>query len=248
MLKKETVENIIKDLKETNIPLVELANKYNTSRGTINNINNGLTHKNKDFTYPLRNKNIVLTINEIAFIKQLSSILNTKQIHLVLGKASYPTINSALKSNCAAIYSPEEELEDRLNTFLLMLQPKQELINQFSYTLTLEDLNYIQLLGRLGADLNEVAYAFLELIEFETSLGKIAVSTKEDLDKYIAWGGNKSQTMWWIKNVYSRRVRRYRDKEISYLNVDPNIFKQAYPDIDTNIVKSIIDFSSKENY
>ena len=249
MLKNEEVENIINDLSNTTLTINEIAIKYNVSRGTVNNINSGKTHNRNNLCYPLRKTKVILTLNECAFIKELSEIFNAKQIHIILGKASYSTISTIINDNKKyPEYQSDLYLDKRLSTFMKLLEPNKNLVNNYSYNLTIQDMNYIQFLGRIGADLNAVLYAFIELIEFETSFLKYPIKTKEDLEKYLTWNGNNSQIILWIKNIYTRKIKKYKKLDINYLNIDADFFTKAYKDIDLEIVNSIINFNSKENY
>lgn len=53
-INEETLSNIIKDLKEDKLSIKKIAKKYNVSRDTISDINNGHSYVNKKLTYPIR--------------------------------------------------------------------------------------------------------------------------------------------------------------------------------------------------
>lgn len=46
--------SLIKDIKDSNLTLVEIANKYGVSKSTVTRINKGQTHYDEKETYPLR--------------------------------------------------------------------------------------------------------------------------------------------------------------------------------------------------
>ena len=56
-LTQEQFENLVYDLKYTNILFSDLCTKYNVSQSVITNINRGITYFNSDMQYPLREKN-----------------------------------------------------------------------------------------------------------------------------------------------------------------------------------------------
>ena len=51
---KQTVLNIIQDLKKSELSLIEIAKKYNTSNSTISRINNGKIYVFENIIYPIR--------------------------------------------------------------------------------------------------------------------------------------------------------------------------------------------------
>ena len=55
---KETFNEIVNMITNTNLTFEEIANKYNLNRRTINRINNGYTHKQDNLIYPLRDTTI----------------------------------------------------------------------------------------------------------------------------------------------------------------------------------------------
>lgn len=55
-ISKETVLNIIKDLKNTKLSIIELGKKYGVNKSTIYRINKGAVHIQENENYPIRNK------------------------------------------------------------------------------------------------------------------------------------------------------------------------------------------------
>lgn len=252
MIKKEIVNSIKQDLLVTNDPINVIADRYKVSKATVNNINTGISHK-ENILYPIRQpKNYYFSDNEVAFIRHLASLgYSAKQIHIILSKGSYSTISNLLASKTrmdVPDYKEDKFLEERREVFDFISTPYTELINTYSSSVTLEDAVYIKLLGRFMADIVETIEAFLPIIEIENVGLKYPIETKEDIEKYLEWGGANFSIIWWIKSIFNNKVSRVKDQPIHFNDFPIVRFREINPDINLIIVKEMIDFETKENF
>ena len=59
---QEVLDNIIKDLRDTELTLIDLSKKYTIPLNTIHGINSGDTYYNEKINYPIRTENVSLKI------------------------------------------------------------------------------------------------------------------------------------------------------------------------------------------
>lgn len=252
MIAKEIVKQIKEDLLLTNDHINQIAERYKVSKATVNNINVGKSHK-EDTLYPIRQPlNYYFTDNEVAFIRKLSHEgYSAKQIHIIMTRGSYSTISNILAFKTRAtelVYNTDEKLEERRNVFDFISTPHAELINQYTDSVTLEDAVYIKLLGRFMADLLETLEIFLPLIESEMVGFTYPIETKEDIIRYLEWGGTSFGSIWWIKSIFNNKINRVGEDTIHYDDFEIIRFREVNPTINLSIIKDMINFDTKENY
>jgi hypothetical protein len=252
MISKDIVKKIKEELLLTDLTITDIAAKYNVSKATVNNINVGKSHR-ENTIYPIRqSSNNYFSDNEVAFIRKLSNAgYSAKQIHIILTKGSYSTISNILNKKTRAEeleYVSDNFLEERLRVFNFISTPHTELINQHSNEITFEDAIYIKFLGRFMADLLDTLVAFLPIIEEDMIGFNFPIEDREDLERYLEWGGTQFKTIWFIKNIFYNIINRI-DEDLIYYNDFPIVrFKEVNPRINLLIVKEMVEFETKENY
>jgi hypothetical protein len=252
MINKDIVKQIKQDLITTEIHINDIAERYHVSRATVNNINKGISHK-ENTLYPLRQlNNHYFLDNEVAFIRDLAKQgYSAKQIHIIITKGSYSTISNILgyKTRPEEIeYIPDKFLEERREVFNFIITPHHELINQFNGMITLEDAIYIKLLGRFMADLLDTLEIFLPIIESDMVGFTYKIETKDDIARYLEWGGTTFGTIWWIKSIFNNKINRIGEDPIHYDQFPIGRFKEVDFGINLLIIKEMIEFDTKENY
>jgi len=252
MIHKDKVKKIKEDLLLTELPIAEIAKIHGVSKATVNNINVGKSHKEQTI-YPIRqSNNYIFTDNEVAFIRLLQEEgYSAKQIHIIMTRGSYSTVSNILSRKTRAEefdYKEDKFLERRREMFDLIVNPSSELVNNFSDQITYEDAVYIKLLGRFMADLVDTIEAFLPVIEVGMIGYKYPIETREDIEKYLEWGGSEFSTIWFIKNIFNNKINRLNEQPIHYNDFPITKFKMIDPFADLTIIKEMIDFKTKENY
>jgi hypothetical protein len=252
MIQPNVVALIKQDLLLTQDPIIVIAQRYNISKASVNNINTGKSHK-ENMLYPIRQPaNYSFTENEVGFIRKLNKRgYSAKQIHIIMGKGSYSTISNIITEKTRPgiyDYNIDEDLEHRLRTFNFIITPHSELINTYTDTLTLEDAVYIKLLGRFMAPLIETVEVFMPLIESDMLGYNHKIITRDDLAAYLEWGGVAFNTIWLIKNIYNNKFTFLKDEKINFESFDVNRFLDVDESIDLILIKEMINFETKENF
>lgn len=252
MTRKERVKLIKHDLEFTDKTLSSIAAEYEVSRTTVNNINNGKTHK-ENREYPIRQTNAqYFTDNEVAFVRLLAEEgYSAKQIHIIMLKGSYGTVSNLIARKTRAektIYRKDKNLELRRRIYDEITTPREEFINQHSERITLEDAVYIKFLGRFMADLAATVYIFLPLMETEMIAYDHKILSLDDVHQYLEWSGTSFETIWWIKNIFNNKVNNLLNQPIYYDDFPFYRFQEINQDIDMEVVRQMIYFNTKENY
>lgn len=253
MIKKEVVDLIKRDLATSNEHINLIAEKYNVSRASVNNINTGKSHRENDTVYPIRQpSNYYFTDNEVAFIRHLAKLgYSAKQIHIILTKGSYSTISNIISYKTRPedfTYEPDRFLEERREVFDFISTPHSEIVNSYTDSITYDDAVYIKLLGRFMASLLDTLEIFLPIIETEMIGFENRIESKEDLAAYIEWGGSSFGSIWWIKNIFNNKINRMNNQTIHYNDFPLVNFKKVNPNINLIIIKEMIEFETKENF
>lgn len=183
----KNVESVIDDLLNTNLTFSELAEKYNVTRATIYNINNGKTHRNKSLVYPLREVRTAqtLTDSEISFIAHYKKQYNCKQLHFILGKGTYSNISTVIGKDSQDNYIQDEVLESRRHVLDLIMTPQPSFIHTIDTQLDLQDAQYIKFMGRFGVPLEKILELYLFNIIMEKPGAYYPITTLEDICKYL---------------------------------------------------------------
>jgi hypothetical protein len=252
MIHPDKVKKIKEDLLLTELPIAEIAKNHGISKATVNNINIGKSHK-EQIIYPIRQpNNYVFSDNEVAFIRLLQKEgYSAKQIHIIMTRGSYSTISNILSRKTRAEeieYAEDKFMERRREMFDLIVTPHTELINPFSDQIIYEDAVYIKLLGRFMADLVDTIEAFLPIIEVNMVGYSYPIETREDIEKYLEWGGSEFATIWFIKNIFNNKINKINEQPIHYDDFPIAKFKIIDPFADLTIIKEMIDFKTKENF
>lgn len=252
MISKDVVKQIKQDLLMTDDHINDIAERYHVSRATVNNINIGKSHK-ENILYPIRQLgNHYFMDNEVAFIRHLAKLgYSAKQIHIIITKGSYSTISNIInyKTRPEEIeYISDRFLEERRKVFDFITTPHPQLVNQFTNMITLEDAVYIKLLGRFMADLLDTLEIFLPIIESDMVGFAYKIETKEDIARYLEWGGTTFGTIWWIKSIFNNKINRIGEEPIHYDQFPIGRFKEVDFNINLLIIKEMIEFETKENY
>lgn len=252
MISIDIINAIKKDLLTTENTIAEISTRYNVSKATVNNINTGKSHK-ENILYPIRQQsNYYFADNEVAFIRQLAAEgYSAKQIHIILTKGSYSTISNIIGYKTRPEeyeYIKDPFLEERREVFDFIATPYIELINQFVNSITYDDAVYIKLLGRFMASLLDTLEAYLPIIE-EDMIGYLyPIQNRDDIEKYLEWGGTSFSTIWWIKSIFNNKVNNLNEQPIHYNDFPIVRFREIDENINLVIVKEMIDFETKENY
>lgn len=250
MISKKVVSQIKDDLENTEKTITEIAHQYEISRTTVMNINAGRTHgENRE--YPIRaNPNNYFAKNEIAFIQHLAFLgYSIKQIHIIMTKGSYSTIANILKPSSEKFkYKANSRLDRRRDIFDILVTPHAAFINSYSNILTYDDAVYIKFLGRFMANMVDVIYIYLPIMETEIMAMEYPLESREDVKRYLEWGGTAIQNIWWIKNIYNNKVNNLEESPVFYNNFNIERFKQIDENIDLTIVEEMVNFRTKENY
>lgn len=252
MISLDIVKAIKKDLLTTENTINEIAERYQVSKATVNNINIGKSHK-EDILYPIRQpSNYYFADNEVAFIRYLAEEgYSAKQIHIILTKGSYSTISNIIGYKTRPeeyTYIKDKFLEERKYIFDFIASPHTELINPFTDSITYEDAVYIKLLGRFMADLLDTLEAFLPIIESDMVGFSYQITTRKDLETYLEWGGTAFSSIWWIKSIFNNKINRIKEQIIHYDKFPIVRFREIDPNINLIIIKEMIEFETKENY
>lgn len=252
MISKEIVKQIKQELELTNTHINDIAAKFGVSKATVNNINAGKSHK-EERLYPIRQaSNYYFTDNEVAFIRYLAKEgYSAKQIHIIITKGSYSTISNVIAHKTRPgdyEYTHDSFMDERRRVFDFISTPHPELVNRYTDNITYEDGVYIKLLGRFMADLVDTLVIFIPLMESDTVGFKYKIETREDIERYLEWGGTYIKTIWWVKSIFNNKVNRLQEKLITYDNFPINRFREINPTINLVIIKEMIDFETKENY
>ena len=177
---------------------------------TIANINDGITYRQNDISYPLR-KPTTLTKNEEAFIIKYRKQYTPKHLYYIINKSTLNAImNIYLDDSLIRFYSKDDTLENRRRVLDVMITPSPQLVNSYSYLLTLEDYQYIQLLSKLEVPIEDILYIFIELISFETEFDQYPITTKEQLGQYYYWSARKVESANKIIAVADGRFKNFR--------------------------------------
>ncbi len=253
MISKATVEAIKQDLLLTDLALGDIAKKHKVSRTSVVNINTGKSYPEQQFEYPIRSaQQTRLSDNEASFIKELVKLgYSAKQIHIILGKTSYTTISNVIQGKTRASaddYKPDGYLEKRKYTFDLIATPWPQFVNTYTDSITLEDAIYIKLLGRFMAPIEDVIEIFLPIIESDFVATEFPIESREDLLKYLEWGGTRFPTIWWIKGIFVNKINNIQGEPIFYddFAADQYLIIDEYADIE--LIKEMIAFETKENF
>lgn len=252
MIDKNIVKQIKQDLLMTEDRISDIADRYKVSKATVNNINIGKSHR-ENILYPIRQlSNNYFTDNEVAFIRHLSELgYSAKQIHIIITKGSYSTISNIIGYKTRPDhyeYIPDKFLDERREVFNFIITPHPELINRYTDSITLEDAIYIKLLGRFMANILDTLEIFLPIIESEMIGFTHKIETRDDIARYLEWGGTAFGTIWWVKNIFNNKINRVQDDPIHYNEFPIVRFREVNPNINLIIVKEMIDFETKENY
>lgn len=252
MIQSHVVEAIKKDLLLTEDTVAAIAQRYNVSKATVNNINTGKSHK-ETILYPIRQPtNYSFSDNEVAFIRRLNKTgYSAKQIHIIMGKGSYSTISNIITEKTRPNifnYEVDGYLEHRLSTFNFIITPHPELVNTYTDALTLEDAVYVKLLGRFMASLIDTIEIFLPLIESDMLGYKYKIITKDDLAAYLEWGGVAFNTIWLIKNIYNNKFTFLKGETINFNDFNIRRFLEVDEGIDLDLISEMIKFDTKENF
>lgn len=252
MINKDIVNQIKQDLLMTEDHINDIADRYHVSRATVNNINIGKSHK-ENILYPIRQSgNHYFTDNEVAFIRYLAGLgYSAKQIHIIITKGSYSTISNIInyKTRPEEIeYKLDKFLEERREVFDFIVTPYPELINQFTSMITIDDAVYIKLLGRFMADLLDTLEIFLPIIESDMVGFTYKIETREDIARYLEWGGTSFGTIWWIKSIFNNKINRIGEEFIHYDQFPIGRFKEVNFNVNLLIIKEMVEFETKENY
>jgi len=251
-LAKDTIDRLVNDLVESDLSLVEIAIKYNLSRATVSRINAGKTHSSDIHNYPLREK--ILTKNDVAFIKKMSHEgMDNRPMQLVMGKVRLNSIYNISSGKTHANikytdYKPDKNLDDRLKTLKLMQEPASEMFNRFTDELVHEDFVYIKFLARHGTNIVEVLWAALEIINTDFNEEDMGLKSREDILKYMEWGGKKSPKMYWIIRNYHNLSKTLNGETIYYQDINLSKLRMCHLELDTEIVKSIMTCESKDGF
>lgn len=101
------IQNIINDIKTSDLSLSEIAQKYKTSKSTITRINKGQTHYIDGESYPLRNTNHRKLIKpEREYLKQMIRIYSFCEIGRKLGVSE-----SSIRDWCKTYNLPSTRTE-----------------------------------------------------------------------------------------------------------------------------------------
>lgn len=252
MISKEIVKQIKAELELTTTHINDIAAKFGISKATVNNINAGKSHR-EERLYPIRQaSNYYFTDNEVAFVRYLAKLeYSAKQIHIIITKGSYSTISNIIAHKTRPgyyEYTEDKFLEERRRVFDFISTPHAELVNKYTDNITYEDGVYIKLLGRFMANLVDTLFIFIPLMESDMVGFKYKIDKKEDIERYLEWGGSYFKTIWWVKSIFNNKVNRLQEKLITYDNFPINRFREISPTINLGIVKEMIDFETKENY
>lgn len=252
MIRPETVHQIKEDLLMTSDSIALIAERYHVSKATVNNINTGKSHK-EQILYPIRElNNNYFTDNEVAFIRKLSQEgYSAKQIHIIVTKGAYSTISNIISYKTRPenyVYNYDQFLEERREVFDFIAEPHEELINQFTDSITMEDAVYIKLLGRFMANLIDTLEIFLPIIESEMIGYEFPIESKDDLARYLEWGGSAFSMIWWVKSIFNNKINNLNEQPIHYNDFPVAKFKEVDETINLIIIKEMIDFNTKENY
>lgn len=251
MISKDTVIKIKIELEHTDNSIASIASRYSVSKATINNINTGKSHR-EERKYPIRQSNNYFSDNEVAFIRKLAAEgYSAKQIHIILTKGAYSTISNIIARKTRSEeteYKKDDLLEERLSVFNLISSPHEELVNTFTDQITLEDAQYIKLLGRFMADMISTIEVFMPLIQSNMVGFSYKIETREDLERYLEWRGDSFGTIWWIKNIFINKINNLNGDPIHYNQFPIQRFREIYPEINLFTVKEMVEFETKENY
>lgn len=247
MLKKEDVASIKQLLSTTELTYRDIAGQFNCSPSTVSNINSGKSYQEPNMDYPLRAVRAILSDNDKAFcVKLFNEGYTIKQIHIIIGKASYTTIHSAITST--AKYKADAVLEKRLEIFNIITTPSHVFINTLDYDLTIHDFVYIKYLSRMNVPLDKVIELYLPLINYPTQFNNHPIKTVDDVKCYIEWGGTKNRIIYWILQLYYNKVNCYNKLDFYYNDININRFLKINQKLDLKIVKEMIEFDTKENF
>ena len=251
MINKETVKAIKHELLTSIKSITEIAEHYKVSRATVTNINCGKSHR-EDTQYPLRqNINFKFSNNDVAFIRKLSNEgYSAKQIHIMLSQGAYSTISNILsfKTREEIDYEYDAALEERKTIFDILVTPSPHLINKYTDALTIEDAQYIKFLGRFMAPLIDVIETYLPIIESDMIGFQHKITTRDDLERYLEWGGTSFGTVWLIKNIYNNKFNKLKGEPIFYTDFSTLSFLGEYPDLNLDIANEMVTFDTKENF
>ena len=112
----------------------------------------------------------------------------------------------------------------------------------------MEDAVYIKLLGRFMANLIDTLEIFLPIIESEMIGYEFPIESKDDLARYLEWGGSAFSMIWWIKSIFNNKINNLNEQPIHYNDFPVAKFKEVDETINLIIIKEMIDFNTKENY
>lgn len=246
---QESLDSIINDLQHDELSIVEIANKYDVSRNTITNINNGTSYYNKDLTYPIRKVKKKKGYNYYykAFVQHYYKQYGLKRLHIILSQFNYNTLNNWLKEEIVP-YSYNKELEERKFVFDCITKPRKEFITSQN-SITLRDAVYIKFLARFGVSLADVIYTFIDVINYEGGYYKLKpLKTKEDVEKYLDWGGTESRIIWYIKNVWYQKFYNYDNEPYYYNDFDLSVFNNILNEKELQIASEMMNCNTKENW
>lgn len=251
MISKDIVQKIKIELEHSTNSINSISERYSVSKATVNNINSGKSHR-EERVYPIRESNNYFSDNEVAFIRQLAKDgYSAKQIHILLAKGAYSTISNIIAHKTrveAGGYKEDKFLEERKKVFDFLVTPHPLLVNTYTDQITVEDAQYIKLLGRFMADQISTIEIFMPLIESDMAAFKYKIETREDLERYLEWRGDAFKIIWWIKNIFVNKVNNLNGEPINYDAFPLIRFREVDPQINLPLIKEMIDFETKENY
>ena len=248
---KKILNDIILDLEREELSIKEIAEKYGVSKGTISNINNGKSHFNNNRKYPIRKarENRCINVYYKAFISHYNKHYNYKQLHIIISKFSYPTICDMARFVNKGDYGYNAELEERRKVFDIITTPNKKFLNSID-KITFEDAIYIKFLARFNTKIEDVIYIFLDIINRESEVYQmIPLQTKEDVIKYLSWGGKQSSILWFIQGIYYNTIKNINNQPIFFDDFDiEKHFKDVLTTKQLKIAKEMLDFHTQENY
>ena len=104
---QEEINKIYDELKNSNLTLRELANKYNICYTTISKINRGLEYQKENFDYPIRKekRNLKLSYDDIDKIYEI--LINTKESLKSISKKYNVSQDTIIRLNKGETYKKE---------------------------------------------------------------------------------------------------------------------------------------------
>ena len=208
MTKILNLQSIYSDLRNTQKDFRSIAQENNLSLATIYNINNGKTHYDNSFSYPLRPTGVHQP-DIAAWVYHHQQ--TTKIQHLaILANINYQT---ALKyATEKRPYTPIPPLDYQLELWQHLTTPNSAIIHSTGdINLTYEDTLYLKFLYTFNKDRVAVLFTLKKWLDLEFPLTQRPIAdTYDTLAAYLEWGGTKSKLLWYASGIIEGRIKLYK--------------------------------------